>query len=119
MIAAVVGHLRDGGTHLEVKINDRTFCELQAAYNTLETSQSARTPGQHGIERLSTCPQSVPVNGNDTLQIVAHYNTLKNLPSFDSGGGLGPVMGIALVYVARGGSLPIDAASKEIEGDAE
>lgn len=87
-VAAIGGHLHDGGTHLEILKNGKPICNTQAAYK-----------GDH-ISQMSTCSDATPVAPGDRWSLSAHYDTSEHVPMANNDGSLEPVMGIALVYIA-------------------
>ena len=112
-ITTILGHLHDGGTHLEVKQNNVTVCDNVAVYGQSAGYNESMGGGMSmtGMEQnmdmshissLTTCDMTGTVNPGDEWSVTAHYNTTKYQPMLTNNGTLEPIMGISIFYVARG-----------------
>jgi hypothetical protein len=88
-VAAIAGHLHDGGTHLEVKKNGKIVCDSEDYYR-----------GRH-ISNISGCQNVDTTSPGDKWSITAYYNTAKHQPMASHEGHLEPLMGIASAYVVE------------------
>ena len=86
--AMVIGHLHDGGTHLQVTREGRPFCVTRAVYENGH------------INQITRC-DNLAYSRGDEFSITAHYNTSKHVPMAHPDGELEPVMGIALIYAVQ------------------
>jgi hypothetical protein len=114
-ITCTIGHLHDGGTHLNITDNNATICDAKAAYGQTPgyidppgdpmDNMAGMSPammanmGMH-ISSISECSTG-QVNLGDKLSVTAYYNTTEYMPMTDTNGTLAPIMGIALLYVAQ------------------
>jgi hypothetical protein len=114
-ITCAIGHLHDGGTHLNILDNNVTICDAVAAYGQIPgyvdppgdpmdnmagmSSAMMANMGKH-ISSISECSTG-QVNLGDNLTVTAYYNTTEYMPMMDTDGTLAPIMGIALLYVAQ------------------
>lgn len=103
-ITNVMSHLHDGGTHVEIKKNDKIICDSQAYYKNFIHSHTDES--MEHISSLTTCKALENTKPEDEWSITAHYNTIKHLPMTTKSGDLEPVMGIAMVYVAEPKDCP-------------
>ena len=114
-ITTILGHLHDGGTHLEVKQNNVTLCDTMATYGQSagyneSTSGGMDMNGMYAgmdqtmshLSSLTTCDMTGVVNVGDEWSVTAHYNTTKYQPMLINNGALEPIMGISIFYVAKG-----------------
>ncbi|TKA80773.1 hypothetical protein B0A49_00510 [Cryomyces minteri] len=117
-ITSMIGHLHDGGTHIEVTKNNTVICNCVAtygqnpAYTDAANSSMMAMPGMPAssmqrISSISTC-DSGTVNVGDQFSVNAYYNTSQYSPMLNTDGSLTPIMGISLFYVAvnETGSTP-------------
>ncbi|TLD18682.1 hypothetical protein E2P81_ATG11592 [Venturia nashicola] len=113
----VGGHLHDGGTHLDILINDKTICKSDAEYTTQSDGSPmsmgrrslGRRDGPHGaggaapgttdgkahIREMSTCSMMGKINKGDKVHIEANYEFSK-FPGMKAT----EIMGIAIMYAA-------------------
>ena len=113
-ITCMLGHLHDGGTHLDVLKDNATVCDCIAAYGqtpgymdsgnanmnmsgTMDMNGTS-TSMEH-ISSISACTGG-QVNVGDTWSVNAYYNTSEYTPMANTNGSLASVMGISLFYVA-------------------
>ena len=112
-ITTMITHLHDGGTHLEVKQNNKTICDSMAAYGQSAGYNESMNSGMDmsgmdmgmamtHISSMTTCDMIGQVNVDDEWSVTAHYNMTAYTPMMSSNGTLEPIMGIALFYVAKG-----------------
>ncbi|KAK5712570.1 hypothetical protein LTR17_017951 [Elasticomyces elasticus] len=115
-IVAIVGHLQDGGTLLEIKRDGRTECELKAEYPSSGARTELQPLNHHHIQRVSSCTQPLMMTPTSLWRVVAHYDTFSYLPRLGYLKNIEPAMGIALIYVRRTDYLEIDATMEEDKG---
>ena len=114
-ITTILGHLHDGGTHLEVKQNNVTLCDSVAAYGQSAGYNESMSGGMgtngmdasmdktmSHISSLTTCDVTGAVHAGDEWSVTAHYNTTEYQPMLTINGKLEPIMGISIFYVAKG-----------------
>lgn len=118
-ITWMVGHLHDGGTHLQVLMNNASICECIAAYGQTPGyidsgtgSMNMSMPGMSGsmdVNGTSTTMQHISsmsactggqMRVGDSWSVNAFYNTSEHKPMMNTDGSLASVMGISLFYVA-------------------
>ena len=116
-ISFMAGHLHDGGTHITVKKNRRdVLCDSVAKYgdrgghHSHDCSGDVRRTGHghdhhgHGggvhVSHITTCNNPGRIEIGDKLGVTAYYDTTLHEPMEAHDGGLEPVMGIAIAYVA-------------------
>jgi len=118
-ITSMLGHLHDGGTHLEVLRNNATACDCVAAYGQStgyidggSMNMNMSMPGMSGtmdmngtstsmehISSISACTGG-QVKVGEAWTVTAFYNTSEYTPMMNTDGSLTSVMGISLFYVA-------------------
>jgi len=112
----VGGHLHDGGTHLDILVNNKVICKSDAKYtissgNTPMPMRKRDGPGGHGggaaapghgtadgkphIREMSTCTMMGKINKGDRIHIEANYEFSK-FPGMKAT----EIMGIAIMYAA-------------------
>lgn len=89
----MVGHLHDGGTRLDVLRNGETVCTMDAKYSVYGSDEH--------LSAISNCSDVGSISPGDMWSITAHYDTRKHKPMKEHDGGLEPIMGIVLAYVAE------------------
>ncbi|KAE8453857.1 hypothetical protein EG329_007633 [Mollisiaceae sp. DMI_Dod_QoI] len=107
-ITCAIGHLHDGGTHLDITKNNQTMCDCQTAYGQSPgyidpMGSMMNMPGmQMGthISSLSECSTG-QINLGDNLTVTAYYNTSEYAPMVNTDGTLAPIMGIGILYLAQ------------------
>lgn len=107
-ITCAIGHVHDGGTHIDIAKNNQSICDVIAAYgqnpgyidpmNSSMMDMPGMTMGSH-ISSLSECSAG-QLNPGDNLTVTAYYNTTEYAPMTNTDGSLAPIMGIGLLYVA-------------------
>lgn len=103
-IIAAICHIRQGDTKLAIRHNNQIICELGTTHNTPSGAYSPSVVDPDELAPMSSCVQTVSMARNDTLQLVAHYDSPIHLPTSDIGQGFESRRGIALVYLAEGSS---------------
>ncbi|KAK5019617.1 hypothetical protein LTR16_000398 [Cryomyces antarcticus] len=109
-ITSMIGHLHDGGTHIEMTKNNTVICDCVATYGQnpayMDASNSSMmsmpgmpASGMQHISSISTCDNGT-VNVGDRFSVNAYYNTSEYSPMLNTDGSLTPIMGISLFYVA-------------------
>lgn len=105
-ITCAIGHVHDGGTHIDMVKNNQSMCDAIAAYGqnsgyvdpTGMMNMPGMTMGSH-ISSLSECSTG-QLNTGDNLTVTAYYNTTEYAPMVNTDGSLAPIMGIGILYVA-------------------
>ena len=113
-VTCIVGHLHDGGVHLDVLKNGNTVCDCVTAYGqtpgyvesgsmmNMNMSMNMGMMDTVHISSLTTCLNDGSSNIGDEWGVQAFYNTSEYAPMLDTDGSLAPIMGIALVYISQG-----------------
>jgi hypothetical protein len=119
-VTSAIGHLHDGGVHLNITKNNSTMCDCAAAYGQdpgyVDPSGMSMpgmpmmNMGMH-ISSLSECSTG-QINLGDNLTVTAFYNTTEYTPMTNTDGSLAPIMGIALLYLAQNETYTIISTSK-------
>ncbi|KAH8797547.1 hypothetical protein F5882DRAFT_475323 [Hyaloscypha sp. PMI_1271] len=119
-VTSAIGHLHDGGVHLDITKNNSTMCDCAAAYGQdpgyVDPSGMSMpgmpmmNMGMH-ISSLSECSTG-QINLGDKLTVTAFYNTTEYMPMTNTDGSLAPIMGIALLYLAQNETYTITSTSK-------
>jgi hypothetical protein len=119
-VTSAIGHLHDGGVHLDITKNNSTMCDCAAAYGQdpgyVDPSgmnmpgMPMMNMGMH-ISSLSECSTG-QINLGDNLTVTAFYNTTEYTPMTNTDGSLAPIMGIALLYLAQNETYTIISTSK-------
>jgi hypothetical protein len=116
-VTCIVGHLHDGGTHLEVLKNGNPVCDCVAAYGQtpgyVETamnmnksmSMNMGSMDMVHISSLNSCLNAGTSTVGDEWGLDAFYNTSEFAPMLDSDGSLAGIMGISLVYITQGNNV--------------
>lgn len=116
-VTCIVGHLHDGGTHLEVLKNGKLVCDCVAAYGQtpgyVETamdmnnsmSMNMSSMDMVHISSLNSCLDTGTSTVGDEWGLKAFYNTSEFAPMVDSDGSLAGIMGISLVYITQGNNV--------------
>ncbi|CZR60756.1 uncharacterized protein PAC_10652 [Phialocephala subalpina] len=105
-ITCAIGHVHDGGTHIDIAKNNQSMCDAIAVYGGPGymdpmgnmVNMPGMTMGSH-ISSLSECSTG-QLNVGDSLTVTAYYNTTEYAPMTNTDGSLTPIMGIGLLYVA-------------------
>jgi hypothetical protein len=69
------GHMHDGGSNIEVKVNDKLACDSQAIYGGkghVGTTHDGKT--WQTIGDMKTCPEGVVVRKGDKISMSANYD---------------------------------------------
>lgn len=106
-ITSAVGHLHDGGTHLDILNNNQSICDCVTAYGQnpgymdpmSSMGMSGMSMGTH-ISYTSSCSDG-QVNLGDNLIVTAYYNTSEYAPMLNTDGTLADIMGIGILYLAQ------------------
>ncbi|TVY19817.1 hypothetical protein LARI1_G004723, partial [Lachnellula arida] len=114
-VVAAIGHIHDGGTHIQISNNNSTLCDCTATYGSSPgyidaaggmvmnmTGMSAVEMGNVGkhISAIKECDGGQIALG-DNVTVTASYNLTEYVPMMYTNGSLAPMMGIGLVYVAQ------------------
>jgi len=100
------GHMHDGGINIQLLQNGKEVCNSKMVYGAKPayvekagaTMGGKSMAGMTHISEQGLCANFGDLHPGDSLQIIANYNS--NLhPLMHEGGGLMPIMGIALTYV--------------------
>jgi hypothetical protein len=119
-VTSAIGHLHDGGVHLDITKNNSTMCDCAAAYGQSPgyvDPSSMSMPGMPmmnmgmHISSLSECSTG-QINLGDNLTVTAFYNTTEYMPMTNNDGSLAPIMGIALLYLAQNETYTSTSTSK-------
>ena len=120
-ITAMLAHLHDGGVNLDILSNNQTVCNDVASYGqspgfispmdmSMGMNMNMTMPPMNDsttmsdmfhISSISAC-SGQEISTGEQWTIVAHYNTSEYAPMLDTDGGLMPIMGISLFFVAPG-----------------
>jgi hypothetical protein len=69
------GHMHDGGSNIEVKINDKTVCNSQALYGGPgHVGRNSDGGKWETIRDMVTCPEGVVVKKGDSISLNANYD---------------------------------------------
>jgi hypothetical protein len=99
-----VGHLHDGGTRVEVRLNDNLICNSTAHYG--ETEKFVAPPAKDGSKRWTTlsslaqCDMVMPVKKGDVLTTAATWDLVDHPLRISAHGKKEKVMGMALHMIA-------------------
>jgi len=109
----VGGHLHDGGTVLNVKLNNKVVCASKANYAVGGHSHKKRSTGllakrdgpsadgKMHINTMTFCSNMGRMKTGDVVRIEANYDFTKHAPMKKKNGSNAPVMGIAIMYAAK------------------
>ncbi|KAF8853912.1 hypothetical protein BDZ45DRAFT_729180 [Acephala macrosclerotiorum] len=107
-ITCAIGHIHDGGTHIDIAQNNQSMCDAIAAYgqspgyidpmNSSMMNMPGMTTDTH-ISSISECSTG-QLNAGDNWTVTAYYNMTEHAPMTNTDGSLAPIMGIGLLYVA-------------------
>jgi hypothetical protein len=104
-LSFVVGHLHDGGTHLELYHNNKVVCTSKAVYEKNSADRPGEMPmkgvdmsGQplDHISSMTMCAKVGKIVEGDTMYIKAYYDFEQHPGMETLKGGAAPVMGIAV-----------------------
>ncbi|KAF2663351.1 hypothetical protein BT63DRAFT_461460 [Microthyrium microscopicum] len=83
------GHMHDGGSNIEVKINDKVACNSKAIYGGPgHVGKTHDGKSWETIGAMVTCPEGVMVKKGDKIDIQANYDLLAH-PAREAGHGHG------------------------------
>jgi len=115
-VTCIVGHLHDGGTHLEVLKSGSPVCDCVAVYGqtpgyiesgsmSMNMSMDMGSMDMMHISSLNTCLNPTTSSIGDEWGARAFYNTSEHAPTLNMDGSLEGVMGISLVYISQGTNI--------------
>lgn len=107
-ILCVLGHLHDGGTHLDVRKDDESVCRSVPKYD----DEGADLGSEHGLVRkhgmgmghiseMSMCHDMGRIETGEEWTVRADYDIAAHPPMLDESGVPEGVMGIAVMYVVE------------------
>lgn len=106
-LTTAIGHLHDGGTHLNILKNSQTMCNSVAAYgqnpgymNPMDNMNMSGMSMESHISYMSGCSDG-QVNLGDNMTVIAYYNTTEYAPMVNTDGTLTDIMGIGILYLAQ------------------
>lgn len=105
-IICILGHLHDGGTHLDVKSDDQTICRSMPEYDG-DGTHIHDLVRRHGsldmshISQMSICHNVGKIGADEKWTVTAYYDIETHLPMLDAHGDPEEVMGIAIMYVVE------------------
>ena len=111
----VHNHLHDGGARQELYMDDKVICNSTAGYGETEdfiapmggshahgdSNDGSGHGGMMRISSLSSCDNVAKIGPDNKLTITAYYDMNQHPGMPDHHNGMEPVMGIALLHVAR------------------
>jgi hypothetical protein len=75
------GHMHDGGTNIEVKVNGRTVCDSRALYGGPgHVGRNSDGTAWETIRDMVTCPEGVVVRKGDKIDLDANYDIVAHPP---------------------------------------
>jgi hypothetical protein len=115
-VTCIVGHLHDGGTHLQVLKSGNPVCDCVAAYGqtpgyvesgsmSMNMSMNMDSMDMVHISSLESCLNPTTSSIGDEWGARAFYNTREHAPMLNMDGSLAGVMGISLVYISQGTNI--------------
>jgi hypothetical protein len=109
-IICVLGHLHDGGTHLDVRKDDESVCRSVPKYDDKEMDHGDGHDlvRRHGggmdmshITKMSMCHNIGRIEAGEKWTVRADYDIAAHPPMLDVNGVPEGVMGIAVMYVVE------------------
>jgi len=75
------GHMHDGGSNIEVKINDKVVCDSKALYGGPgHVGKTTDGKSWETIRDMVTCPEGVIVKKGDKIALTANYDIVAHPP---------------------------------------
>jgi hypothetical protein len=95
-----LGHMHDGGQHLEIYANDKLVCDSVATYggDPLYVTAEGADKNDH-ISKMGLCQKFAELKKGDKLHLKAYYDFEKHSGLRNLKGKLSGVMGISVVFV--------------------
>lgn len=114
----MTGHIDDGGTDIQVLLNNQTICDSTATYaaTSVYVDPKGDLDKEH-ISNMTTCYNPVNVKKGDLLNVRAVYDTDMYPPMVYPNNQTEalPVIGIAMAYIANASaSTGATASSKPV-----
>lgn len=122
-VTCIVGHLHDGGTHVEVLKNGKPVCDCVAVYGqnpgyvetgsmNMSMSMNMGSMDMVQISSLNSCMNVGTSSVGDEWGLAAFYNTSEYAPMLNSDGSLAEIMGISLVYITQGNNITTNSSTE-------
>jgi hypothetical protein len=71
------GHMHDGGSNVEVKVNEKTVCDSRALYGGPgHVGKTSDGKDWETIRDMVTCPEGVVVKKGDKISLAANYDVI-------------------------------------------
>jgi len=103
-IVSMLGHLHDGGTDIEFKLNNKSVCNSTASYGTqpdFVMKGSSSNDTWQALSHMVDCNDAQAVKKGDNLTITANYDLNKHPMRMGNTGEQETVMGLAFLHIAH------------------
>ena len=104
----MLGHLHDGGTHLDVRKDDESVCRSLPKYEDKNGHDGHDLVRRHGkgmdmshISEMSMCHNVGRIEAGEEWTVRADYDIAAHPPMLNASGVPEGVMGIAVMYVVE------------------